>query len=62
MFKMPIQINGKTRSLLMIDINEEKEDVLKKVFLDPKVVKNIENKKIIKTIYVKSKIVNLVVE
>ena len=61
-FKMPIQINGKTRSLIDIEINEDKEVIFKKIMVDPKVIKNIENKKIIKKIYIKGKVVNLVVE
>ena len=59
--KMPIQINGKTRSLIDIRSNEDKEVVMKKVMLDSKIIKNIENKEILKTIFVQNKIVNLVV-
>ncbi len=59
--KMPIQINGKTRSLIDVLSTENKDVILKKVMADPKIIKNIENKKILKTIYVPSKIVNLVV-
>jgi leucyl-tRNA synthetase len=60
--KMPIQINGKTRSLIDILSNEDKNVVLKKVMLDPKIIKNIENKEVLKTIFVPNKIVNLVVK
>jgi len=60
--KMPIQINGKTRSLIDILSNEDKDMIMKKVMLDPKIIKNIENKKILKTIFVPNKIVNLVVK
>ena len=60
--KMPIQINGKTRSLIDIVSNEDKEVVMKKVMFDPKIIKNIENRKILKTIFVPNKIVNLVVK
>ncbi len=59
-FKMPIQINGKTKSLIDIGFGEQKEVVLKKVMEDDKVLKNIKNKELLKTIYVKDKIVNLV--
>ena len=59
-FKMPVQINGKTRSLVDVDIEEKKEDVVKKAMNDPKIKKYTENKEIVKTIYVKNKIVNLV--
>ncbi|MDC1185017.1 leucine--tRNA ligase [Alphaproteobacteria bacterium] len=60
--KMPIQINGKTRSLIDILPNEDKDMVMKKVMLDPKIIKNVANKKILKTIFVPKKIVNLVIK
>jgi leucyl-tRNA synthetase len=60
--KMPIQINGKTRSLIDILSNEDKNIIMKKIMLDPKVKKHVENKKILKTIFVPNKIVNLVVK
>ena len=60
--KMPIQINGKTRSLIDILHNEDKNIIIKKIMLDPKIIKHVENKKILKTIFVPNKIVNLVVK
>ena len=62
LIKMPIQINGKTRSLIDVVYDEKKDKVMKKVMLDSKVIKNIQNKKILKTIFVENKIVNLVVK
>ena len=59
---MPIQVNGKTRSLIDVVSNEDKEVIMKRVMLDPKIIKNIENKKIIKTVFVPNKIVNLVIK
>ena len=49
--KMPIQINGKTRSLIDILSNEDKNIIMKKIMLDPKIIKYVENKKILKTIH-----------
>ena len=60
--KMPIQVNGKTRSVISIASNQDKGIVLKKVMSDSKIIKNIQNKEVIKTIYVKNKIVNLVIK
>ena len=60
--KMPIQVNGKTRSLIDVISNEDKEVIMKRVMVDPKIIKNVENKKIIKTIFVPNKIVNLVIK
>ena len=59
---MPIQVNGKTRSLIDVISNEDKDVIMKRVMLDPKIIKNIENKKISKTIFVPNKIVNLVIK
>ena len=59
---MPVQINGKTRSLIDLLSNENKNIIMKKVMLDPKIKKHVENKKILKTIFVPNKIVNLVVK
>ena len=61
-FKMPIQINGKTRSLIDVNKNDDKNLVIEKVMKDKKIIKNIENKEVIKTIFIKGKIVNLVVK
>ena len=60
--KMPIQINGKTKSLIDIINDEEKSIVIEKVMADPKIIKNTKNKEVLKTIFVKNKIVNLVVK
>jgi leucyl-tRNA synthetase len=60
--KIPVQINGKIKTLVDIEIGEEKGMVLKKIMSDPKIIKNIGNKEIIKTIFVKDKIVNLVLK
>ena len=59
---MPIQINGKTRSLIEILPNEDKEVIIKKIMLDQKIIKNVEDKTILKTIFVPNKIINLVVK
>ncbi len=60
--KLPIQINGKTRSLIDVVFNEDEETIMKKIMLDSKILKNINDKKILKKIFVPNKIVNLVVK
>jgi leucyl-tRNA synthetase len=60
--KMPIQINGKTRSLIDTLFDEDKDLIIKRVMLDPKIIKNIKDKKVLKTIFVPNKIINLVVK
>ncbi len=61
-YKMPIQVNGKTRSVVDIKKGERKESVIKKIMNDPKIIKNTKDKKLLKTIYIENKIVNLVVK
>ena len=61
-FKMPIQINGKTRSLIDVNKDDDKNLILERVMKDNKIIKYIENKEVVKTIFVKDKIVNLVVK
>ena len=59
---MPIQINGKTKSIISVGVGEEKDQVVKKALKDMKIAKNLKNKEITKTIFVKDKIVNLVIK
>ena len=59
--KMVIQINGKTREVLAIKRNLEKDDVTKLVKKSLKANKYIMNKKILRTIFVKNKIINYIV-
>jgi leucyl-tRNA synthetase len=60
--RMPIQINGKTRSLINVVFNEDRDVIMEKVMLDPKIIKNVANKKILKTIFVPNKIINIVIK
>ena len=58
--KVAVQVNGKTRSVLELSGILEKEEVLKIAKEDKKVFKYIENKKILREIYVPGKIINFV--
>jgi len=57
-----VQINGKLRSTIQMPINskEDRDRVKKVVFKDEKVLKHIDDKNIVKEIYVKNKIYNIV--
>ena len=59
---LPIQINGKVRSLVVVEKNIDKELVLEIIKKDKKVLRYLENKELIKTVYVPEKILNLVVK
>ncbi len=57
-----IQINGKLRSKLNVNIGLNKEEILMHVKNDTKIKEYITNSKIIKEIYIPNKLVNLVVK
>lgn len=55
-----VQVNGKLRSTVEIPFNSEQGDVKKSVFADEKVTRHTEGMQIVKEIYVKNKIYNIV--
>ncbi|MDH3269050.1 MAG: leucine--tRNA ligase [Ignavibacteria bacterium] len=57
-----VQVNGKLRATIDIPLNSEQEDVKKVVFIEDKVIKHTADKTIVKEIYVKNKIYNIVVK
>ena len=59
--KLAIQVNGKTRDIINIKKNTEQDDVNKTVLVKSKAKKFIDGKKIIKTIFVKNKIINYII-
>ncbi len=60
--KFAIQVNGKTRDIISIKKNTEKEKINEVVLSSSKAKKFIENKKIFKTIFVKDKIINYIIK
>jgi len=60
--KFAIQVNGKTRDILLIDKNLNKDQINEIVINKSKAKKFIENKEISKTIFVKGKIMNYIVK
>ena len=56
-----IQVNGKLRSKMTIDINTSQETVESKVIADERILRYIDEKVIKKMIYIKGKLVNVVV-
>ena len=59
--RVVIQINGKKRGLLNLKKNTDQKEILSLIKKDEKLNKYIENKKIKKQIFVKNKIMNLIV-
>ena len=59
--KLAIQVNGKTRDIINIKKNLIEKEITQIIKRDSKAKKYLENKKIIKTIFVKNKIINYIV-
>lgn len=59
--EIPVMINGKLRDTLMVAPEISEEEIEKLVLKSPKVQKWLENKKLRKFIYVKGRVVNIVV-
>ena len=58
---LAVQINGKTRDIIKINKDTIEEKVNEMVLVKSKAKKYLENKKIIKTIFVKNKIINYII-
>ncbi|HEX9739246.1 MAG TPA: class I tRNA ligase family protein [Ignavibacteriaceae bacterium] len=57
-----VQINGKLRSMIEMPIDADQDTVKDAVFRDEKVLKYINGNKVVKEIFVKNKIYNVVVK
>ena len=57
----PVAVNGKTRTTLNIDLNATQADVEAIVLVDPMVIKWLEGKSPKKIIFVKGKMINVVI-
>ena len=60
--KIAIQVNGKTRDIITIKKDLVEKDVNKIIIEKSKAKKYITDKKIIKTIFVKNKIINYIIK
>ncbi len=59
--KMAIQINGKTRDIITLKKDTTEKNITEYVLKTSKAKKYIENKKILKTIFIKNKIINYII-
>ena len=57
-----IQINGKKRSIMNILKGTEKDKLIKQVKNDLNIKKYLKNKNIIKSIFIKDKLINLIIK
>ena len=58
--KIPVQVNGKRRSEILVSSDLSKEEILHTANNDLKVIPFLEGKDIVNEIYVKGRIVNIV--
>ena len=61
-FNIAVQVNGKLRGTITIDVNDSEEVIKQKALLNENVKKHVEGKEIVKIIVIKNKIVNIVVK
>ncbi len=61
-FNIVIQINGKKRKVFSMSKAIDKETLIKNIKKDPQMKKYIDNKQIIKTIYVENKLINFIIK
>ena len=59
-FNIVIQINGKKRGLLESGVSLDEKDLIEKIKKTKEVMKYLENKDIIKSIFIKDKLINLI--
>ena len=57
-----IQINGKKRSIINIKKDVNEETLTKEIRKDAKIIKYLENGNIIRSIFVKNKLINLIIK
>ena len=60
--KFAVQVNGKTRDIIKVKKNEPEKNINQVVLTQSKAKKYIEDKKILKTIFVSNKIINYIVD
>ena len=60
--EIPVQVNGKLRGRVTVPFGTGEEEVLRLALADPKVKAFSDGKKIVKTVYVPDRLVNIVVK
>ncbi len=59
--EIPVQVNGKLRAVIRVPLDEEEERVKRLALEDPRVARLLDGKQVKKVVYVKNKLINLVV-
>ncbi len=61
-FNIVTQINGKKRKVFSVSKTLDKDTMVKDIKNDPQIKKHLDNKEIIKTIYVENKLINFIIK
>ena len=61
-FNIVTQVNGKKRKVFSFNKSMDKETLIRNIKKDEQILKYIENKEIIKTIYVENKLINFIIK
>jgi leucyl-tRNA synthetase len=59
---IPIQINGKRRTEITISVEQSEDEVIEKAKSDDKIASYLTNATVVKEIYIKGKILNIVIK
>lgn len=59
---IPIQINGKVRDVLETPINTDESKIIELALKQEKIINQLKGKQLVKKIYIKDKILNLIVK
>ncbi|MCJ7509189.1 MAG: class I tRNA ligase family protein, partial [candidate division Zixibacteria bacterium] len=59
---IPVQVNGKLRCTITVSINADEEEIRARSLQDERVKKYLDGKTVLKTIFVKNRLINLVVK
>lgn len=60
--ELPVQVNGRVRGTIEVDVDASKEEVIEKAKEDENIFRFLENKTIVKEIFIPGKIFNIVVK
>ena len=61
-FQIVTQVNGKKRKVFSINKLIDKEKIINDIKNDEQIKKYLDNKKIIKTIYIENKLINFIIQ
>ena len=61
-FQIVTQVNGKKRKVFSVNRSIDKEKIINDIKNDDLIKKYLDNKKIIKTIYIENKLINFIIQ